>query len=100
MRNRKPGVGAAASSTSGDLSLFKIDRNSKREIRYLRLETLLIDRVGLRRHDEIVLVQTPNLMRPKLKILVASIPKNLVHRRSVNLVVNGNTKTGSLSLLG
>ena len=56
--------------------------------------------IRLRRHDEVVLVQAADLMRPPLQILVARNTKKLVHRRSVNLVVDGNTKTRLLSLGG
>ena len=72
--------------------------------------------IRLRRHDEIILVQTADFVSPPLdvqiaripknlvwrrtvKLQIASIPKNLVCRLSVNLVVDGNTKTQSLSHL-
>jgi hypothetical protein len=63
--------------------------------------------IGFCSHNEIILMQTANLMSPPIdvqiaripkilvwrrtvKILVARIPKNLVHRPSVNLMVDGN----------
>ena len=54
---------------------------------------LSVDFIRLRRHNEIVFMQTFYLVCPPLKIQVASIPKNLVCRLSVNLVVDENTKT-------
>ena len=40
-----------------------------------------MDLIHLRRHDEIVFVQAFHYVRPPLDVLVARIPKNLVHHR-------------------
>lgn len=53
--------------------------------------------ICVRRHDEIVHVKSLDGMRPPMDVLVARIPKHLVWRRTVNLVMDGNHKTQSLS---
>jgi len=61
---------------------------------------LSIDFIGLRGHDEIILVQPFDDVSPPIDVLIARIPKNLVCRLSVNLVVDGNTKTRLPLLVG
>ena len=50
-------------------------------------------------HDEVVFMQPPNSMRPKLQILVARNHKHLVDHPSINLETATNHKTLLLSLV-
>ena len=61
---------------------------------------LLIDLIGLRRHDEIVLMQTADLMCPPVDVLIARNHKSLVHRPPANLVKARNHQTRLLLLAG
>ena len=56
--------------------------------------------IRLRSHDEIVLMQAFDLMRPPSEVLVARNHKNLVHRLLINLVMDGNQKILLLSPVG
>jgi hypothetical protein len=58
------------------------------------------DFICLRSHGEVIFMQAADLVGPPLKLPIASIPKNLVHRRFLNLIIGGNHKIKSLSLLG
>jgi hypothetical protein len=61
---------------------------------------LSIDFICFRRHDEVVLVQAFYEMRPPNDVLMDRIPKSLVRRLSINLVVDSNHKTQSFSPAG
>ena len=85
--------------------VYPAKRLRKDESQVCVKEAALMNRFGLgvtficlRCHDEIVLMQPLDDMRPPGDVLIARIPKTLVYRRSVNFLVDGNHKTRLLLL--
>ena len=56
------------------------------------IRKLSINLIRLCSHDEIVFVQTANLMRPPIDVLMNSIPNILVWSRTVKIQIAGNPK--------
>jgi len=60
----------------------------------------MVDFMSLRSHDEIVLMQTTNLMCPPVEVQIARNHKHLVNSPSINFVVARNHKIRLVSLAG